>query len=139
MANSLKIYSDSGLTTELSTLSFEHLSDGSTGDLDAIVYVGSTASGTEFQADSNPGVDQVSISVTDSSPGAGDFEASSMALASSAGGLGAGGASLDLGVTLLSGVGNAVAVHVRAKNASGAVVASTELGLALVTTRETAV
>ena len=133
MAVTWKFYTDSGLTTELAgNLVIAQNQDGSTGDIDGVLYFGSTEVSKTLQADSNPGVDQISISITDSDPNPGTTpEATDLKLATSNGGLAGAvaGAALDLGVTLTSGVGNAVAVYYRQATPTAPVGNYTELGL----------
>lgn len=66
---SLKLYTDVGLTTlfggSLSTLHYTNLSDGSQ---DTQLWLGSTTSGVQFTAVSNPGVDQITLTPTDILP-----------------------------------------------------------------------
>lgn len=138
MTVTLKFYSDAGLTTELATLARSANSDGSSGSIDAVVYLGSTASGKTFRADSNPGVDQIVLTPTDAAAGSG-HPASEIKLALSAGGLAGatGGAALNLGTQILSGAANALAIYMRWTNTVSAVGLSTELSLALNTVQET--
>lgn len=141
MAVTWKFYTDSGLTTELvGNLVIAQNQDGSTGDIDGVLYFGSTEASKTLQADSNPGVDQISISITDSDPNPGTTpEATDLKLATSNGGLAGAtaGAALDLGVTLTSGVGNAVAVHYRQATPTAPVGNYTELSLTTNLLRET--
>ena len=117
MANSFKFYSDAGLTTEVANpLSISQNKDGSTGDVDGVVYYGSTASSTTAQADSDPGVDQISVSIADttSNEGVGP-QPNDIKLASSNANLDSAvaGDPLDIGLTVSSGAGNQVEVHYR--------------------------
>lgn len=117
MANSFKFYSDSALSNEITALpKISQNIDGSTGDVDGVIYYGSTASGTSVQADSDPGVDQIAVSITDtvSNEGAGP-QPNDIKLASSNAGLGAAvaGDPLNIGLTIASGAVNKVEVHYR--------------------------
>ena len=56
-------YADAALTTPLVTLTTQHLTDASTDPIDAQVWIGSTASGKQLRAASNPGVDQITLTI----------------------------------------------------------------------------
>ncbi|ABC29682.1 hypothetical protein HCH_02908 [Hahella chejuensis KCTC 2396] len=131
MAITLKAYADSGLTTELLKLSVNQKVDGSTGPVDTVIYIGSVEVSKKFEAASSPGVDQIVLSIADANPGDG-HEATEVKLALSSGGLDSAtaGASLNLGTQLLSGVANALPVHVRVQDATATLGVSTELSLA---------
>lgn len=112
-----KFYTDSGLTTEhTGNLVASHDVDQLSGDVDQVLYFGSVAASKTLQAVSNPGVDQITLSLADSnvSPGNGP-ETTDYKLALTALGLDSAvaGDPLDIGTTLNSGVGNAVQVHIR--------------------------
>lgn len=114
MAATFKVYQDSSLTTELTTLAKNFSSDGSTGYLDTVVYIGSTVASKKLQKASNPGVDQIVVSVVDSNGATGQL-ATNVKLASSSGGLAGatGGASLNIGTQILSGSVNAYPLWIR--------------------------
>lgn len=114
MAVSIRFYSDSGLTVPLNTLQVVQSEDGTAAPADAVVYFGSAVASKKFQAESNPGVASILLSVEDAATGSG-VAASHVKLALSAAGLDSAvaGAPLDLGVQRLSGSGNALAVYVR--------------------------
>jgi hypothetical protein len=141
MATTLKFYTDSGLTTELTgNLIINQNQDGSTGDVDGVLYLGSVASSKTFQADSNPGVDQIAVSIADSNVAIGTSpETTDIKLATSNGGLTAAvaGDPLNLGLTLTSGVGNQVEVHYRMITPTAPIGTFTELSLNTNTVRET--
>ena len=65
MAFTFKIYSDAALTTEPANLLAPSLEDGSTpaGDNDQIFYIGSIDDTVKAQAASDPGTDQITISI----------------------------------------------------------------------------
>lgn len=126
-----KFYTNSSLTTELTgNLSFVQNVDGSTGRQDIQLWLGSVASSKTLQADSNPGTDQIAISVVDAAAGSG-HPASEVKLATTQGGLtgATGGASLNLGTSITSGVGNAVTFWVGVQDSTGVVGTSTELSI----------
>lgn len=114
MAITLAWYSDSGLTAPLASLQVTQADDGTSPAVDRVVYLGSTAAGKQFQAASDPGVDDVVVSIADSAAASG-VEAEHIKLALSSGGLdtAVAGDPLTIGTEILSGVVNAVAVHVR--------------------------
>jgi len=63
MAFTFKFYSDSGLTAELTNLISRQLADGSSAANDYIVYLGSTQANRKARASSDPGVDQITVSI----------------------------------------------------------------------------
>lgn len=140
MTISLQFYSDAGLTTPAASIAAIQASDGSAAAEDRVVYLGSTVVGKKFRAASDPGVDQIILSIADSAPGSG-VEATHAKLATTSGGLAAalGGQSLALGTQLLSGVANAQAIHVRIDTPALAVAVYNDLTLALNTLLEEAV
>lgn len=108
-------YTDANLTTpKVGALAVSEAFDGSTGPIDTVLYLGSTNSGRVLQAASNPGTDQVTVTVTDSASGSGQ-PAGIVKLATTQGGLAAAtpGASLNLGATINGGVAGAKAIWVR--------------------------
>lgn len=61
-----KLYTDSGLTTLFNgTLQLTHETDLSDNPQDTTLYFGSNTSGRTLEANSNPGVDQITITPTD--------------------------------------------------------------------------
>lgn len=114
MATSLKFFSDSGLTTEITSVTINQLADGTTGNVDKLVYLGSNEAASTFEATSDPGVDDIEISIEDSDPGNG-IEDSNIKLALSLGGLDSAtaGDPLSLGTSLDGGVANATPVYIR--------------------------
>ncbi len=95
-------------------------------------WIGSTDASIRFRALSNPGIDQVQLQIVDSASGSGQ-PASAIKLATTQAGLATaiGGATLDLGVEILSGVANALPVWVQFTDATGVV--ATDLALKLQT------
>lgn len=137
--STFQIYTNSGLTVPFGgTLAVNQNVDGSSGPVDTQFWIGSTASSKTLRADSNPGVDQISVSVVDASPSSGN-PVTDVKLALTAGGLASatGGASLDLGTTVTSGVGNAVTFWVRVEDSTHVLGVSTELSFATNLLRET--
>lgn len=140
MATSLKFYTTAGLTAELTQLAVNQAADGSSAAVDSIVYLGSTASGKQFRADSDPGTDPIVVSIADAAAGSG-IANTAVKLALSAGGLDSAvaGVALSVGTQLLSGSANALAIHVRIETPSVAVGRYTDLSLVTNTVREEAV
>ena len=63
---SFKLYTDSGLTTLFSGLyQLTHNTDQSDNPQDFTLYLGSNASGKQLEANSNPGVDDITLTPTD--------------------------------------------------------------------------
>ena len=125
------IYTNSGLTTAFTgSITASQNSDGSTGAQDFNLFIGSTASGKTLQADSNPGVDQIALSISDAASGSG-HPATDIKLAllqSSLSGATA-GASLNLGTSILSGAGNSKSFWIRITDSTHVVGTSTELSI----------
>ncbi len=130
MPLTFQFYEDSNLTNPVGTLSFTFESDGSTGAIDTVVYFGSTDGTKTLQALSNPGVDPIQVSVSDSAPGSGQ-EATAVKLATTQAGLDTAtpGAALSLGASISGGVANAVAIWIRVEPTTLAVGTSNELTL----------
>lgn len=137
-----KWYTDAACTNEFGgTLQFVHLADLSDNPQDEVLYYANVDEDPgdnqvyQQEALSAPGTDQIAVSIVDADVGAG-HEADEVTLALSAGDLdtNTAGASLELGTTLLSGVSEAVAVHVRVENAVTGPGTSTELSLQIAAT-----
>ena len=62
------IYADASLTTPLATLSTSHRTDGSTDPVDAQVWIGSTTASKQLRAASNPGTDQIALTIVQKIP-----------------------------------------------------------------------
>lgn len=114
MAITLDFFDDAGLTTPSASIGATQADDGTSSAVDRVVYLGSTAAGKKFQADSNPGADQVVVSITDSA-GSSGLAPTAIKLATTAGSLNTAvaGASLSLGTQVLSGIANKVPIYVR--------------------------
>lgn len=126
------LYIDAGLTTPLSgNVIFEEPVDHSLTPADVVLYLGSPDTGKKLQAKSNPGVDQIVVSIADASPGGG-HEATEIKLATSEAGLdvAVAGDPLNLGVEILSEVGNAAEIHIRSRDATSTQGTATELSIA---------
>lgn len=119
MAATFGWFLDSAKSQPLTTgkvFSFD--ADGSTGPVDAVLYLGSTTANRKIQASTNPGVDNLVVSVADAQPGSGQ-PSSAVKLALTSGGLdtATGGAALDLGITQLLSSEAGFPVYVRYANA----------------------
>lgn len=68
MANSFKFYSDAALTSEISTRAINHLVDGTGDPQDLLFYYGSPNAANKVGAASAPGVDDISISISNATP-----------------------------------------------------------------------
>ena len=64
MAVSLAFHTDSALTVPVSSQSINHLVDGSTDPQDFLFYLGSTESANKFENNNDPGVDQLTVSIS---------------------------------------------------------------------------
>jgi hypothetical protein len=127
MAGTFGFFLDASLTSPLTT---SLKASGTSTDFRLWFGSAETAGAYQVDADSDPGVDQISVSVTDSAPSTG-HTASAVQLALTQSGLSGatGGAALDLGTTIESGAANAVEFWVRVTDAVGSLTTSTELGL----------
>ncbi len=125
-------FADPGLTTVLQKLSFVQAADGNGAAADAVAYFGSPIDGYKVEATSDPGVDPVFVDVSDSAPGSG-VEPSAVRLALSSVDLATSvaGNPVTLGLSVLSGVANAVPVHVRISTPALAVGRYVDLSLIL--------
>ena len=138
MAATFKIYTDSGLTTELgSTLQLSHNSDLSDNPQDTQLFLGSVGSSLKIEANSNPGVDNITLSIADTTPGSG-HETTEIKLATTSGGLAAAvaGDPLTVGTVVNSGSGSAFEFWVRVTNAVTTPSQSTELSISTNTLKE---
>jgi hypothetical protein len=133
MAITFKFYHDAALTQEVTALNpiaATQDTANSLGPVDVQLWFGSVTASVKVQATSDPGVDQISITPTDSAGGSGE-PATALKLATSQAGLtgATAGAALSAGVTINSGTSNAFAFWVRIDDATAAVGAYTDLSL----------
>lgn len=114
MTLSLRFYNDPGLTMPAGLLDAVQAADGAAAAVDQVVYLGAPIGGHKFQDAADPGGAQMVVSVVDAATGL-QIPATTVRLALSAAALGSAtpGAALDVGLTILSGAGHAVPVHVR--------------------------
>lgn len=129
----LNLYDDAALTT-LATepLAFVQDTLGAISPHQRRFYLGQPTAGYRFQADSDPGVDAIELSIVDAVPASGQ-PATAIKLATTQAGLtgAVAGAALDLGATLLSGSANAVAIWVQFDDSTATVATDTDISLAL--------
>lgn len=139
MATLQYIYTDATLTTLYDTDTPLELAAADGQYADGVIYVGVPDANRKLQDADNPNTSQIQVSVTDSD-GATAPDDLDIKLALTNGGLASasGGASLNLGLEILGGAGNAVAVHIRYTN-SEFVGTSTDVGLLLSSMIEVAV
>jgi hypothetical protein len=121
MAISFKFYHDSALTEEitaLNPLTATQDTAGILGAVDKTIYLGSTLTGNKAEANSDPGVDAIVVSIVDANAGTG-APATEFKLALSSGGLtsATAGAALTLSASITSGVANAVPIYTRRDSA----------------------
>lgn len=128
MSFSFNLFQDAALTRPLTGALTFYGDLTNPAPVDKQLWFGSPASGSKCQASSNPGVDQIALSIADAAPSSGE-PASSIKLALSQSALAAatGGASLNLGATINSGSANAVPVWMRFTDATGALGTYTDL------------
>lgn len=127
MAGTFWFYTDAGLVTRLSTAL---KASGASTDFRLWFGSPSTAGAYQAQAESDPGVDQITVTPTDTTPGSG-HATTAIKLALTQGGLATatGGAALDIGTVVESGSANAVEVWVRVADVIGSLTTDTTLGL----------
>ena len=124
MTGTFQFFVDAGLTAPIqsgapsrSSLSY----DGSSGNVDYAVFLGSATTGRVLQAASNPGIDQIVVEAPTLTPGSGQ-PAALTKIALTQGGLDTGTQSLNVGTSVLSGVANALPVWVRDNITGGSAV-----------------
>lgn len=129
MAFNFGFFSDAALTTPISTPLVFSQQIGASAPDDKVVYYGG-ATGYQVKAQSNPGVDQITVSVVDSAGGSGS-PATDVKLALTNGGLASatGGAALNLGTVISGGTANAVPVHIRVTDSTAVTGLNTDLSL----------
>lgn len=139
-------FSDSTLTVPITTITSSQNADGSSNPTQHHVYFGSLGSAggdtsdRKVQANSNPGTDQVAVSITDSNVGSG-HATTEVKLSLTQGGLASAtaGAALNLGLTVTSGTINAKEIWLEVDDATLVAGTFTELGITTNSLRETAV
>lgn len=133
MTITLSLYDDPDLLVEATVpLRFDQDTTGTLPPHQREFYLGCPDSGYRFRANSDPGVDDITLSIVDGAPSTGQ-PATAIKLATTQAGLSTatGGAALDLGATILSGASNAVEVWVQFDDATTAVGTDSSISLAL--------
>lgn len=130
---SFNFYHDSALTepvTALNPIAGTQIVGGAA-PADDLIYFGSSATGTKAQVYSDPGVEEITVSVVDADAGTG-APATEIKLALSSLGLDSAtaGAALVLTTSVNSGVANAVPIHLRRASALTAAAVYTDVSLA---------
>jgi hypothetical protein len=134
-------YTDAALTSPFAgNLVAAQNADGSTDPIVTALYFGSTDEDRQAQADSNPGVDNLAVTIADSAPGTG-HATTEVKLASTQGGLAGAtpGASLSLGTTVLGGVENAKPIWIQVDDATATIGTATELSIEINGIRESVI
>lgn len=130
MAFTFGLFEDAGLVTpKVGNLVIQQNADGSTPPIDNVLYLGSVDVTRKLQAESDPGVDNIVVSIVDSDIPSG-HPASEVKLALTLIGLDSatGGVALDLGVTeILGGIAGAIPIYSRVDDTTQVVGTSTEL------------
>lgn len=134
-------YTDAALTIPLAgNIVAAQNADGSTPPIVTALYFGSTNATRRAQANSNPGVDNLSATIVDAAPGSG-HAATEIKLASTQGGLAGAtpGAALSLGTTVNGGTENAKPIWIEIDDATGTIGTATELSVKVDGIRETVI
>jgi len=138
MALTFGFFADAAATTPVVSLYFSQ-ADSAPVAQDRIVYFASANAARRCQADSDPGIDPILVSIADAAPVTGS-PASDIKLALSSGGLASAvaGAALALPATINGGFANAIPIHVRVLDSTGVVGVKTDLRLTTNPLRESA-
>jgi len=125
------IYTDATLTTLYDTETPLELAAADGSSADGVIYIGVPTANRKLQDATNPGTGQIQVSIADADGGT-DPDDTDIRLATTSNGLdtATGGSTLDLGTEILSGAGNAIAVHMRFTN-DGFIGNSTDISLFL--------
>lgn len=133
MTTSFKFYHDAALTSEVTAANPVEITALHPGGAatDVQLWIGSTETDVQVQATSDPGVDDIEISIADSDgSGAGNADtACKLATSQAALAAAVAGDPLAIGPTLTSGTGNAVTFWLRVTNAQATVGVYTDLSL----------
>lgn len=107
-------FTDSGLASPAATAFALQASDGTAPPADAVYYLGDPDASRAWQAASDPGFDDITVSIADSAGGTSLLPAK-VRLALTQGGLGSAtpGAALDIATEIAGSTANAVEVWVR--------------------------
>lgn len=107
-------FDDSGLSVPSAGITAVQATDGASAAVDRQVWIGVTDTGRAWYAASDPGVDDITVSIVDAESGA-SLLPSSLRMALDSGDLGAAtpGAALDIGTAVQPGSVNAVPFWIR--------------------------
>jgi len=124
----MRFYEDAGLSVPATKLKAMQAADGSSAPVDLTFWLGSTETDRSYYAASDPGVDDIVVSIT----GGATLPATALRLALAEEDLATAtpGAALTIGTEIASGAG-AVAVHVRVDTAALTAGIYTNLALAV--------
>lgn len=119
MATTFKLYKDSGLTQEFIP-GTDFIGPVTNPPETFSLWLGSTTAANKAEADSDPGNDQIVVSISDSDPG-NNLEDTDVQLGVDAAAAAAAtaGAALNLGTVINGGVGNAQQIAVRVSYTGG--------------------
>lgn len=120
MTISFSFFHDAALTSEitaLNPLTATQETSGALPPVDKTIYLGSTTTGNQIRATSNPGVDPIVVSVVDDDAGSGAPATEFRMSLSPITGAETPGDPLVLSHTLFSGVANAVPIYTRRTSA----------------------
>lgn len=125
-----KFYSDAALTVPITAISAEQLADGSSNPVVKEVWLGDPEANFLIQEWNNPGVNNIEVSVGDTSPGTG-HEATEVKLAATAEDLATAvaGAPFVVGLAQNSGIAGAVKIFVQIDDVTGVEGTTSELSL----------
>ena len=140
MATSFKFFHDAALTSEVTSanpIQISHVYPGGAAS-DVQLWLGCTDAALQTEADSDPGVDDIEISISDADGGGTGNASTAVKLATSQGGLAGAtaGAALAIGPRISGGVAGAFAFWLRFTNAATAAGAYTDIGLLTNTLRD---
>ena len=116
------IFTDPSLTIIVAGgINFSHKSDGSTGDVTKVFYIGSPSDLSVLTTTVNPGVDQIIMSATDPDGSAGTPAISNIKMALDLTSLDTvnAGDPLSIGAVINGGIANAVPIYIRASLPAG--------------------
>ena len=117
-----KIYTDALLTQPLAgNLIYVHNSDGSTGNVDKVLYIGSVDAGFSLKTTANPDIDAIVLTLADNDVNANTPKVLDIKLSLNQAGLDAAtaGAALNIGTSIAGGAANAIAVYIRSSEPDG--------------------
>lgn len=128
----MRFYEDAGLSVPAVKILAMQASDGSSAAVDLTYWLGATEADRTYYAASDPGVDDIVVSISDDAGGAAlPVTALRLALAAEDLDTATPGAALVVGTEVVSGSGGAVAVHVRVDSATIAAAIYDNLTLAV--------